>query len=142
MDRTWVLTANRSGASLFEMGGSSKALRRLKDIPHPEGRLQNKEIGTDQPGRAFDSLGQGRHSMGTSNEPTEQLAMQFARDLATLLNKGRTTHAYDKVVLVAEPRFLGLLRAALDDNTAALVAKTVNKDLSGANEDTLQGYLE
>jgi protein required for attachment to host cells len=33
-------------------------------------------------------------------------------------------------VLVAEPRFLGMLRAALDDQTGALVHATVGKDFA------------
>lgn len=142
MNTTWILTANRSGATLFEGDEKGKAIHRLQDIPHPKGRLQNKEIDADKPGRAFDSIGQGRHGMGTAHEPTEEVAIQFARILAELLSKGRTTHAYEKLILVAEPKFLGLLRAALDSHTAALVVKTVNKDLPEVSEKDLANYLE
>jgi protein required for attachment to host cells len=142
MDTTWRLTATRSGATLFESDGKRIAIHRLQDIPHPKGRLQNKDIDADKPGRAFDSLGQGRHGMSTQHQPTEEVAMQFARILAELLNKGRTTHAYDKLVLVAEPGFLGILRAALDSHTAALVVKTVHKDLPEVEEKDLARYLE
>lgn len=142
MNTTWILTANRSGASLFESGGRGTPIHRVQDIPHPQGRLQNREIDADRPGRAFDSLGKGRHGMSTAHEPTEQLAMEFARELANLLNKGRTTHAYDKLVLVAEPRFLGMLRAALDAHTAALVVQSVNKELPEVSEKELASYLE
>ena len=142
MNITWILAANRSGATLFETDGKGKPIHRLQDIPHPQGRLQNQDIDTDKPGRAFDSLGQGRHGMSTEHEPTEEVAMQFARILAELLNKGRTTHAYEKLVLVAEPRFLGMLRAALDPHTAALVVKTVHKDLPEVSEKELASHLE
>jgi len=142
MNTTWILTASRSGATLFETDGEGKAIRRLHDIPHPKGRLQNKDIDADKPGRAFDSLGQGRHGMSTEHESTEEVAMQFARILAELLNKGRTTHAYEKLVLVAEPKFLGMLRAALDPHAAALIVKTVHKDLPEVNEKELASYLE
>jgi protein required for attachment to host cells len=142
MNTTWILTANRSGATLFEGDGKGNAIHRLQDIPHPKGRLQNKDIDTDKPGRAFDSLGQGRHSVSTQREPTEEVAMQFARILAELLNKGRTSNAYDRLVLVAEPGFLGILRAALDSHTAALVVKTVHKDLPEVEEKELASYLE
>jgi protein required for attachment to host cells len=56
--------------------------------------------------------------------------------------KGRTLHAFGKLVLVAEPRFLGMLRAALDPHTAALVVKTVHKDLPGVSEKDLASHLE
>ena len=142
MSTTWILTANRSGATLFEVAGRATALRRLREFPHPEGHLRNRDIDADKPGRAFDSLGMGRHGMSTARTPTEQLASEFARQLADVLNDGRNAHAYDKLVLIAEPRFLGLLRAALDTNTAAAVVQTVSKDLPDATEEQVAGYLE
>lgn len=142
MTTTWILTANRSSASLFESDWPGKSMRRIQDIPHPQGRMQNRDIDTDKPGRSFDSFGQGRHSMSTKQEPTEHIAQQFALDLAELLNKGRLTHAYDKLVLMAEPKFLGILRAALDKNTASLVVQTVNKELLDVKEEDLAEYLQ
>lgn len=137
---TWILSANRSSAGLFEHDG--KSTRLIQDISHPEGHMQNRETGTDKPGRSFDSFGQGRHAMSTEQEPVEHLAQQFALDLAEVLNKGRVVNAYDKLVLMAEPKFLGILRAALDKNTAALVVQTLSKDLPNINEKDLAKYLE
>ena len=142
MTTTWILIANRSSASLFESDWPGKSMRRIQDIPHPQGRMQNSDIDTDTPGRSFDSFGQGRHAMSPKQEPTEHIAQQFARDLAELMNKGRLTHAYDKLVLMAEPKFLGILRAALDKNTASLVVQTVNKELLDVKEEDLAEYLK
>ena len=142
MTTTWVLSANRSSASLFENDWPGKSMRRIQDIPHPQGRMQIKDIDTDKPGRVFDSFGQGRHSTSHKQEPTEHIAQQFALDLAELLNKGRLNHAYDKLILVAEPNFLGILRDALDKNTELLVTQTVNKELLDVKEEELAKYLE
>jgi protein required for attachment to host cells len=142
MTTTWILTANRSSASLFESDWPGKSMRRIQDIPHPQGRIQNSDVDTDKPGRSFTSFGKSRHAMSTEQEPTEHIAQQFALDLAELLNKGRAAHAYDKLVLMAEPKFLGILRAALDANTAALVIQTVNKELPDVKEEDLAKYLK
>ena len=142
MTTTWILTANRSSASLFESDWPGKSMRRIQDIPHPQGRMQNKDIDTDKPGRVFDSFGEGRHSTSPKQEPTEHIAQQFALELAELLNKGRLTNAYDKLVLIAEPKFLGVLRAALDKNTESLVSQTVNKELLDVKEQDLAEYLK
>lgn len=140
MTTTWILSANRGSASLFEREGSS--MRRVQDISHPEGFRQNRETGTDKPGQSVGSLGQGRHAMSTEQAPVAHIAQQFALDLAGMLNKGRVVQAYDKLVLMAEPKFLGILRAALDKNTAALVVQTISKDLPHINEKNLTKYLE
>ena len=142
MTTTWILSANRSSASLFESDWPGKSMRRLQDIPHPQGRMQNQDIDTDKPGRVFDSFGEGRHSTSPKQEPTEHIAQQFALDLAEMLNKGRLTNAYDKLVLIAEPKFLGILRAALDKNTKSLIIQTVNKELLDVKEEDLAEYLK
>lgn len=142
MTTTWILVANRSGASLFESNWPGETMRRLQDIPHPEGRLQNTEIDSDKPGRAFDSTGEGRHGMSKEHQATEKVAQQFAHELGELLNKSRNTNVYDKLVLIAEPKFLGLLRAALDSNTAALVVQTVNKELLAVSPEDVISYLK
>ena len=142
MTTTWILSANRSSASLFESDWPGKSMRRIQDIPHPQGRMQNQDIDTDKPGRVFDSFGEGRHSTSPKQEPTEHIAQQFALELAEMLNKGRLTNAYDKLVLIAEPKFLGILRAALDKNTESLVIQTVNKELLDVKEKDLAEYLK
>ena len=142
MTTTWILSANRSNASLFESDWPGKSMRRLQDISHSKGRLQNKDINTDKPGRSFDSMGQGRHSMGSDQDPIDHVAQQYASELAELLNKGRLSNAYEKLVLIAEPKFLGILRAALDKNTALLVVQSINKELLDVKEEDLEKYLQ
>ena len=142
MTTTWILIANRSSASLFESDWPVKSMRRIQDIPHLQGRMQNRDINTDKPGRSFDSFGQGRHALSTQQEPTEHIAQQFSLDLAELLNKGRVSHAYEKLVLMAERKLLGILRAALNENTAALVLQTLNNELLNVKKEDLANYLK
>lgn len=142
MSTTWILVANRSGATLFESNWPGVSMRRLQDISHPQGGLQNRELDSDKPGRSFDSLGEGRHSLSKEHAPSEKIAQEFARDLAGMLNKGRTRNAYDQLILMAEPKFLGLLRSALDSNAAALVTQTVNKELLEVSEADVASYLK
>jgi protein required for attachment to host cells len=138
---TWILVAHRSGARIFENKGPNKGLSLLQDIPHPEGRLKNRDIGADKPGRSFDSHGQARHALGTEQEPTAHLAEQFAKQLGATLEDGRNHQRYTKLVLVAEPRFLGNLRAALSAPTAALVTASLGKDLGSVELHDLPKHL-
>ena len=137
----WILVAHRGGARLFENKGPGKGLSLLHDIPHPEGRLKNKDIGTDKPGRSFDSRGQSRHSLSKEQEPAAHVAEQFAKQLSAMLDDGRNQQRFAKLVLVAEPRFLGNLRAALSTPTAALVTATVDKDLGGVESHNMPRHL-
>ena len=141
MNNTWILVAHRGGARLLENKGPGKGLNLLHDIPHPEGRLKNKDIGADKPGRSIDSHGPGRHSLSSEQEPTAHVTEQFAKQLSTMLDDGRHQQRYGKLVLVAEPRFLGSLRAALSTPTAALVMATVGKDLGSVELHNMPKHL-
>ncbi len=141
MNKTWILIAHRAGARIFENDGPGTGLKHVDAIAHPEGRLEDKALGSDKPGRSFDSHGPGRHALGKEHGPAETVAQEFAHALAARLDAGRTKHAYGKLVLVAEPRFLGMLRAALTPQTAALVSAVVEKDLVHVADHDLAAHL-
>lgn len=61
MKTTWVLVAGNSHARIFDWQ-SRDVLEEVKTFSHPRGRLQEQELVTDKPGRAFDSAGSGRHA--------------------------------------------------------------------------------
>jgi len=140
MGTTWILVAHRAGARLFENKGPGTGLAPVQDIPHPEGKLKSKDLGTDEPGRGFDSHG-ARHAFTQHQEPAAHVAEQFAKHLAGLLDDGRLKQRYSKLVLVAEPHFLGSLRAALTRETAALVSASLDKDLGKVDAHAMPKHL-
>lgn len=86
-----------------------------------DGRKPNGQSGhmsNQRPGAAPDS------------DSREVEAMKFAQELAGRLDKGRVDHEYDRLVLVAPPHFLGLLKGTLDGQVQKLLAHTVDKDLT------------
>ncbi len=140
MSKTWILVAHRAGARLFESDGPGR-MRRVEEIAHPEGRLENRALGSDKPGRSFDSHGAGRHALGKEHDEAETVAQAFAHKLAAHLDNARAKNAYSRLVLVAEPRFLGHLRAALTTHTASLVGATIDKDLGKVSDHDLPAHL-
>lgn len=140
MPSTWILVADRSSARLLAVE-SQQQLRVLATFSHPEGRLHDREIDSDKPGRTFDSLGRARHSNEPPHSPTENLANEFARDLAKMLERARTDHRFDKLVLVADRKFLGRLRLVIGQETMRLVTATLDKNLSGIADRDLHGHL-
>jgi len=136
---TWVLVAHRTGARLFEHKGRELAL--LRSIENAAGRVEDHDIETG-PQRTFDSHAQGRHAADRGDSVHERAATTFAHELARLLDEGRSRSGVKRIVLVAEPHFLGLLRAELGGATAALVTATVSKDLYAVNVADVLGHLD
>lgn len=142
MKTTWVVVAHRAGARILEHRVPGKGLSLVTQVEHQEGRLRNSEINTDRPGRAFQRKGEGRSPMGTEESAHDRDAATFARQVADLVHTGRNENRFAQLVLVAEPRFLGLLRGALDGVTANTVSGTVSKDLAHVEVRDLAPHLE
>jgi protein required for attachment to host cells len=138
---TWVIVAHRGGARFFSYLGRGKGLERIREVQHPEGRLKSGEIDSDAPGVGRDRKGPARHPMGHEESASERVASNWARELAHALGKARVEGELDRVVLVAEPGFLGLLRGALDGPTGALVRDTVGKDLGHVRDADVARHL-
>ena len=114
----------------------------IRNQEHPEGSLKDGELGSDQPGRSFDSVGGGRHSLSTSQSPTEHISIKFAKEICTQIQEASKKNEFSKLVLIAGPSFLGLLRQNLDAPTSAQVVLTLNKELINLNDKEMQEYLE
>lgn len=136
---SWILTANRSGARILDKQGGTLTL--LETIENAEGRLRNRDIDTDRHGRAFDRATNARHALSTTESPHERIAKGFARGLADKLRQARLVRRFDRLVIVAEPHLLGLIRAELDAVTARTVIATVAKDLAHVPVDELAAHL-
>lgn len=143
MASTWVLVAHEAGARFFQNDGPGKGLELIEDIEHPEGRMRNSELVSDRPGRSFrrDSGDPRRASMSRDEGPHERIVSDFARDLADKLHQARVQNRYQRLVLVAPPKFLGLLRSSLDGPTSQLVVGSLPKDLAASKEEELVEHL-
>lgn len=134
MEYTWILVADRAKARILTkpnaVPANGQGWKELDTLVYPEARLPERDLTTDRPGRAFDRKGSGRHAMATEVSPKEEAAERFAKSLARVLEKARTSHLYEHLILVAEPGFLGTLQASLSEQTAKKVIERIPKDLT------------
>jgi protein required for attachment to host cells len=66
--------------------------------------------------------------MAPTTPPHEVEAEKFAHSIAKLLEQGCGAKAYDRLLLVAPPHFLGLLRSTLTPKVAKHVELSLDKD--------------
>jgi len=88
------------------------------------------EIGSDRPGRTFDSSGQGRHAMEPPTDPHRHEKHTFATHIADELDRALQRKSFDTLVIVAPPQALGDLRHALSPAVSATITAEFNKDLT------------
>lgn len=128
--RTWILLAD---------GGSARLVRQLRPDPETGERLEDislsheekplRQIMSDRPGRSFSSTSRHRSAMEYGSDPVRDGHRQFAARIVEELSQHRAAGSFDRLILIAEPRMLGLLRDELDEPLRAMIADEIDKDL-------------
>lgn len=140
---TWVLLADGSRALLYGVPRTGTPWTLVKEYTHAASRVSEGGLTTDQPGRAHASVGGGaRSAMESKTSPKEVEFEHFAHELAGVLHDGHGQQAYDRIVLVAPPHFLGLLRKTIDDTVAKLIVETLDKDYLHLSEKEFRKHLD
>jgi protein required for attachment to host cells len=137
MQKTWIVVADRARGRIFTVATPKGPLTEIEDLVHPESRAHERDLTTDRPGR-----GPGSHrSMGNANTAREHAAQDFARELAARLEAGRNRGDFARLVLMAAPDFLGLLRKSLSAPLAKLVYLEVTKSLTQTPPAEIRSHL-
>ncbi|MGB5426407.1 MAG: host attachment protein [Gammaproteobacteria bacterium] len=123
MSKHWVMVADKSKARIFTVEDPHGALMDEVVLEHPQAREREQTLTSDRPGRSFDSKGQGRHAMGTSVEPDQQETIRFAKQIADHVQAAHNEGRCDRLLLVAGPPLLGLLREPLNTLTGLRVSE-------------------
>lgn len=142
MDSTWILVSDASRARVFATNGKGRPWTLVRELAHPESRLKGMEIMADKPGRVQQRVGaKNRPGMEPPTPPKEVEAEHFAEQLAHVLADGHGRNAYSRVILVAPPHFLGLLRQAVNGQVSKCVSASLDKDLTDLKEHELPERL-
>ncbi len=141
MSKIWILAGDSTRARFFFTDKRNGELDELFDMVNPQARLHEQELTTDLPGRTANSATGMRHGLGDEETHKPAAARQFAREVADRLEKGRTAGEWQKLYVVADPSFLGMLRKAMDRDTAQRVAGEVDKNLARGSAQDVRRVL-
>ena len=128
MQRTWVVICDASRCRIFEVGPRRDKWRIVQSIEHPQGRAKGHDLLTDKPGRNQQSGALMRPALEPTTQPHEVEVERFAHQIAKLLDLRLAENAFQRLVLVSPPHFLGTLRSALSTHAAKSVAVSLDKD--------------
>jgi protein required for attachment to host cells len=94
-----------------------------------------------EPGRSYESVGTARHALAPHTDPKEDGRQTFARAVSKKLQEEFGKNGFENLVLIAAPKVLGDLRAALNENLKQVLIAEAGKELTGASETELADYL-
>lgn len=113
-DTTWVVVADGSRARIFETTGLKLDLREIEDL-----------VNAAPSGPAL----------------SEKEREKFAKTVADRVEQGRLHHRYQRLRFAAEPKFLGMLRQRLSEQTRQMIFEEINEDLSALDAREIQVHL-
>ncbi len=137
--RTWILVADGARARILLHDGQEIEPVALKS--YVGNRRPSREIGSDKPGRTFESADGSRHSYAPRVDWHGFEKHLFARRMVAVLEDASKRGAFDALILVAPPKALGELRAALGPALHTRLRGEVAKDLTNLSDNEVAQHL-
>jgi len=141
MENTWVLVAKSSRAKIYEWQNKAAPLCETIDLEHAASREHEQLMTSDLPGKNAASDGMQHHRMDEETSPKEQEKINFSKDLVTRLENGRVAGHFNKLIIVAVPEFLGLLRKNMSSTLKKTIVQEVNKNLIDIDVESVKAHL-
>jgi protein required for attachment to host cells len=138
-----VVVADQSEARFYDLGMPREPLVAAGTIQDANAHLHDRDFNSDRPGRVAPRTGGGtiRSAIDGDRSPRDHEADLFARHVTRQLERAHRRGSFDKLVLMAPPAFLGMLRAALPKSLRGIVAEEIDKALVHEPVDVLRRYL-
>jgi protein required for attachment to host cells len=130
------------GRARFVMPGADDALRTHQAIESASLHKKSHDLGTDQPGRAFESASVTRHAIAPRTDPHELEKLKFAQLVAERMTAAVADGDVGEYVVVAPSHILAEITGALDAATMARITGTLAKDLVNVPDHELLPHLK
>lgn len=146
--RVRVVVADASEARFYDTESPKGPLHLAAQLTDPNAHLHDRDLVTDRPGSKFDRAPIGnrrnataRHGAGGEESPRKHEAEVFARRVADELERASLKDDFERVVVIAGPAFLGLLRNAMPNSLRSKIVAEIAKDVVHQDESAVQGHL-
>lgn len=136
-----IVVADSTRARIFSRDTVKLPLKEIETMAHPEGRMHERDMVSDLPGKVAGKGGAGDHTTEDKVKPKEQEVIEFAKRIADYLDAARKANKLNHLYIISPPAFLGELRSQLNSETAAKIALEVNKNLTQHSVEDISNHL-
>jgi protein required for attachment to host cells len=130
------------GRARFVKPAADNGLHTQEALESDAAHLRSHDLGSDRPGRAFESGNPARHSHTPRVDPHDKEKARFAHLVGERIRAESARGAFSELILVAPPPVLAELVDALDKPTGAKLVGTLAKDLVKVPDDELWPHLK
>ena len=139
----WYLVADGSQARFVrETPSNRESGERREDLVFEAVHKKLQQIMADRPGRSYSSHDARRSAMEYHSDPVVEQQQRFAEFLIGEFETHHAAGSVDKLIIVAEPHMLGLLRKALPESLKSVVIGEFALDLTNLPESKLYAAID
>lgn len=140
-NREWILFADGAHVKIYTRHYVNGAMKEHIYIEHPQARKFQHDQGTDRPGRGHSSGSHSRHAYEDHADFPEQESALFLRDVSREINSAAEKDELDKLILIALPKTLAMLKSEFSKKTNDKVSAEYAKNLMHMPEVKLRERL-
>jgi len=137
-----VVVADAARARLFGRKKKFSDLEEIEVLTHPESRLRRQDLVSDRAGTVHEARDFGESAAEQQTDPKDREAIRFARQVCARLEHLSSKNKPDEIALIAEPRFLGLLRQHLSKDVRKHVTVEISANMTRESSETIARKLE
>ena len=130
------------GHARFVRPAPDNALHTVETFDSATVHHRSHDLGSDRPGRSFESGSPTRHGYTPRQDPHEAEQVRFARLVGEKICQSSAEGAFNELILVAPPDILSEVKGALDKATEAKLVGTLAKDLVKVPDHELWPHLQ
>jgi protein required for attachment to host cells len=142
MRTTWVVAADSSRARIFELSEPDRGMREVEDLLNPEGRQANRDVQVEPNGRFGKGAQVQAHTAEPAVRPVEHEVELFSKRVGHYLDQACSEHRFDKLLLIAPPKFLGMMRDNIGEQTRKAVEEEIPKNVAWFQDREIEEYLQ
>ena len=142
-NRYLIVVADQAMAKFYSRAKRNSALESLCTLRNDSAQKKTAELISDRGGRSFDSFGRGRHTMSNEEvDPRAHDANVFANQIRDRVIKAKRRGEFAELVIIAAPRFLGVLRKSFAASGGITPDRTIDKDVVAQDTSVIRKLLE
>ena len=141
MAQQWIVVSDAARARIFARSGADSGLKLLDTLTHSESQAHECDLRTGGKGEVHDSGGSSVHQADPQTTTSEKHADIFAKEVIEHVKSGLNDNAFEALILVADPSFLGRLRDKMDGPIEKSVTKTIDKNWAQHDADQIEKQL-
>jgi protein required for attachment to host cells len=127
---TWIVIADGSRARILRHRSGEAGLAVVRELDDPEARKRSQDLVSSGPGHSQESANAARHAIQPKHDPHLEAELAFLRAVAGGVSSAAEVNAFDRLVIAAPPRAMGVLRQELAPAIGRKLVAEITKDLT------------